>query len=54
MRREESEESDHEERGCHARTSVELTQQTMRASGAGRRSLKVSAQQRGGSEARGL
>ena len=54
MRREEAEESGHEERGYHARTPVELTQQTMRASGAGRRSLKVSAQQRGSSGARGL
>ena len=54
MRREEVEVSSHEERGYHARTPIELTQQTMRASGAGRRNFKVSAQQRGGSGVRGL
>ena len=50
MRREEAEESGHEERGYHARTPVDVTADAadVRASGAGRRSLKVSAQQRGG------
>ena len=54
MRREEAVKSVHEERGIYARTPVELTQQTMGASSAGRRGIKVSAQQRGGSGARGF
>ena len=54
MRHEEARESGHEEREDDANTLVVSMQQTVRASGAGRRNIKASAQRRGGSGARVL